>query len=37
MLKGKRLGQIVLGILISVSLIALLWWRYSVDEKLGYC
>ena len=28
---------IVLTILISVGLVAFLWWRRSADEKLGYC
>ena len=28
---------IFLAILISVGLVAFLWWRRSADEKLGYC
>jgi hypothetical protein len=33
----KLLGSVVVFGALSVVLIALLWWRYSVDEKLGYC
>ena len=37
MSKPKLLGSIIVFGALSVVLIALLWWRYSVDEKLGYC
>jgi hypothetical protein len=37
MLNAKRLGAILVGILISAALIALLWWHNSVDEHVGYC
>jgi len=30
-------SRILLAILISVVLVAFLWWRRSVDDKLGYC
>jgi hypothetical protein len=30
-------GSIVLAIVISVGLAAFVWWRYSVEEKVGYC
>ena len=33
----KLLGSVIVFGLLSVVLIAMLWWRYSVDEKLGYC
>ncbi len=31
------LGKIFWGTLFSVAFVALLWWRYLVDEKVGYC
>jgi hypothetical protein len=37
MLNAKLLATIVLGLLIAVALAALVWWRNSVDTKLGYC
>ena len=33
----KLLGSVIVFGTLSVVLIALFWWRYSVDEKLGYC
>ncbi len=33
----KLLGSVIVFGALSVVLIALFWWRYSVDEKLGYC
>ena len=33
----KLLGSVIVFGALSVVLIAMLWWRYSVDEKLGYC
>ena len=33
----KLLGSVIVFGLLAVVLIALLWWRNSVDEKLGYC
>ena len=37
MSKAKLLGGVIVFGALSVVLIALFWWRYSVDEKLGYC
>jgi len=33
----KLLGSVIVFGALSVVLIAMLWWRYAVDEKLGYC
>ena len=33
----KLLGSVIVFGALSVVLVAMLWWRYSVDEKLGYC
>ena len=33
----KLLVSVIVFGALSVVLIAMLWWRYSVDEKLGYC
>jgi hypothetical protein len=37
MVKLDRARAILLIILFSVIFTAVLWWRYSVDETLGYC
>jgi hypothetical protein len=37
MSKPKLLGSVIVFGSLAVVLIALLWWRNSVDEKLGYC
>jgi hypothetical protein len=37
MSKLSFLGKIFWGTLFTVAFVALLWWRYVVDEKLGYC
>jgi hypothetical protein len=33
----RYLVTIALGILIAAACVLVLWWRYSVDEQLGYC
>ena len=35
--KVNLLGKILLAVLMSTMFVAVLWWRHSVDEKLGYC
>ena len=37
MRKPKLVATILGGILACMGLIAILWWRTSVDEHLGYC
>jgi hypothetical protein len=33
----RYLVMIAVGILITSACVLVLWWRYSVDEQLGYC
>jgi hypothetical protein len=35
--KRSLIGTIVLCVVLAVAFAGYLWWRYSVDEKLGYC
>jgi hypothetical protein len=37
MSKAKLLAAVAAVALISVALVALLWWHSSVEDKLGYC
>jgi len=35
--KRSLIGTVVLFVVLAVAFAGYLWWRYSVDEKLGYC
>jgi len=35
--KRSLVGTIVLCVVLAVAFAGYLWWRYSVDETLGYC
>jgi hypothetical protein len=35
--KRSLIGTVVLCVVLAVAFAGYLWWRYSVDEKLGYC
>src|SRR5436190_10495889 len=35
--KRSLIGTVALCVVLAVAFAGYLWWRYSVDEKLGYC
>ena len=35
--KRSLIGTVVLFVVLAVAFAGYLWWRYSVDERLGYC
>jgi hypothetical protein len=35
--KRSLIGGVALCVVLAVGFVGYLWWRYSVDEKLGYC